>query len=581
MRRPLRWTAFASVLAFAATFIGFAPGARAEDRVPLSITILAVGGQPFQGGSNVGALATVCAAGPTCVDEQVLPIPASGVVEASLLPSYATSGGYGITITAYGGYVETHGLPYGPSSTTVQLQTIGQPTQLVATVSVDGVQQTHDAGGGGVFLCPMTGFTTGCVGPGQPGRQGQIVIMALDNTVHVALNSASDYNVRGLAFVNPGGTLVSDPATPVGRGSSNVSLNLNIVTLGTTYTGTVTRQGFEPPFPSNTLGVGACPQGTSYPTTCNQSIGNLRINLTGSDGVFALKLDASPTPWALAAFTIIDGAPVIGVERRILTSTSGTENLGAIRADISLPTATPSTTVDSPTGGSIGITTDGSSLVNVAALPVSSVLTPPPPNVELPFGVLSFTSPVPDVAACEAGGPPQTVEITLSFPGTPPGEWYKLRGGTWGPHPSTTNPDGSITLSITDGDVAGDDDGIVNCYVTDPGAWAVEPFDLLPPVSWGDDEVNTVRAGRTVPVKWFVAPGTDERVYGGVSWAPTSVGECAGDIAAVATVSGDVGELQDLGHGSWQVNTKTPPAGCWELTLLLAGEAHNATFRVR
>jgi hypothetical protein len=91
-----------------------------------------------------------------------------------------------------------------------------------------------------------------------------------------------------------------------------------------------------------------------------------------------------------------------------------------------------------------------------------------PPNVQFPHGLFDFT--------LAGGAGPVTVELTYPTP-LPAGTVYWKYGKTSANSPPTwyqfagaviSNDRMSITLTLTDG-ALGDDDGVVNGVITDPG----------------------------------------------------------------------------------------------------------------
>jgi hypothetical protein len=103
------------------------------------------------------------------------------------------------------------------------------------------------------------------------------------------------------------------------------------------------------------------------------------------------------------------------------------------------------------------------------------------------------------------------------------------------------------------------------------------------------DEVNSAKAGQTIPVKWHLAdadgnPVDDPATFDSVT-STASGGACSGlPSDAIETYTGESG-LQYLGDGNWQFNWKTPKsyAGqCRTMTLTLNdGTTRSAHFEFK
>lgn len=147
---------------------------------------------------------------------------------------------------------------------------------------------------------------------------------------------------------------------------------------------------------------------------------------------------------------------------------------------------------------------EGSKLADVSTTSVSDLATPPPAGVTLPNGLTSFT--LTDIAP----GSTQTVSVWI----WPRDEevvdaWAKYDSdtGTWSVLPADRFFDAinRVDITLTDGGI-GDDDGLVNGRITDPGGLAlVATGDSTPPTVTGRATTRPNGAGwykSNVRVDW-------------------------------------------------------------------------------
>jgi hypothetical protein len=493
-------------------------------------------------------------------------VPANGQIIAMLDPAVS----YSLEVIAYTHFRRSIALPTG-TAFSWDVPGVGQPRQFSGTVAVNGVPVGAGVGGGSACPIDENGGEP-CVAPGAgPGMVVRIAQTNSSGMFSMTLNSAARYNLRGYAVV---GELLVSPITDAPPGSTvAVSRDYDFISEGTTFQGTLSRTGFVT-FPSQIAGVGACLDGTVFPTTCT----NPRFVYTNSAGNYSLRLP--PGTWNIAGFVFIDGAPIIGsaVQQVVPSGISQTVLLN-INGDINTIAAS-STAVPAPDGsGSITVTTNGSSLANVAVVPSSAVLTDIPADVDLSYGVLSFTSPV------DSPGGTAIFDITFPRPLDPGVQWYKVRNGVWSAHPNVVLVDEyTLRISIVDGSPA-DDDGTANGYVTDPGYAGTPATEVLrafaAPIKMTG--TNVTKAKSSTPVKWELrrngAPVTDPAHFLGLSSAPGGPG-CGSDLGAPAYI--DPAGLTYV-KGLWKVTWKTPAIkGCYTLTLRVARQQPiSATFVVR
>jgi hypothetical protein len=166
--------------------------------------------------------------------------------------------------------------------------------------------------------------------------------------------------------------------------------------------------------------------------------------------------------------------------------------------------AAPEVTVQDAGGDDITVTAlGGAVLLNVATKSEAQILTPVPPGVQFTQGVQSFTADLPTGAS--------VATIRLHFDDVVPttAKWYKLHDGGWSVWPDMTRVDDhTIELRITDGAVPGDDDGIENGFVTDPGALGV-PIGNDPPSVTVPASVSVDAIGTNTVVVTYAASATD------------------------------------------------------------------------
>ncbi len=123
-------------------------------------------------------------------------------------------------------------------------------------------------------------------------------------------------------------------------------------------------------------------------------------------------------------------------------------------------------TVHTETGAVSFSTTSGSfsdySNIDVESIPQEWGL----PSAELPYGLFSFT-----ITSLPVGS---TVTVTISFPTDIPAgsQYWKVHDGDWILLPAefvgSNDGDNILTLTLTDGGI-GDDDGVANGEIVDPG----------------------------------------------------------------------------------------------------------------
>ncbi|RKX24500.1 MAG: hypothetical protein DRP47_11280, partial [Candidatus Zixiibacteriota bacterium] len=121
--------------------------------------------------------------------------------------------------------------------------------------------------------------------------------------------------------------------------------------------------------------------------------------------------------------------------------------------------------VESATGtGNVSFVTDAGTIEDLVAIDISTL--PNAPNLDFPHGLFSF-----NITGLSNGA---TVNVTINFPqdipttaqywkyNTSSGEWYQIPTGS-------NDGDNIITITLQDGGI-GDNDGVENGVISDPGA---------------------------------------------------------------------------------------------------------------
>ena len=357
------------------------------------------------------------------------------------------------------------------------------PTTRTITVhvTVNGVVEP----GAGIVAFPTS------VPPNQRnGSNGFYAEMTSLSDATITLNTTDDYIVYYTAdnitqffpftFAQFNGEFGYVPASTTSlQGGHDFNLD------GRTYIGQLTRTGFQT-FDFHTAGLGACPSPPLVPALRADGYCNgLRFTWADANGNYRLRLGqtalfpAVPVQsWNIAGFLFIDGRPVRGpfINDVVPPGKTAPNPQPIFSLDVD-PTPVPSAPPVGPAGHEVTVS-GASGVLNVASVPAST--TPVPSDVTFANGVVSFTSLVP------AGTTTTTVRLSF-FDGVPQNaNWYKLRDGVdqlgapchlcvWVAYTNVVHdPDGhTLIVTLHDGVAGEDDDGIVNGYVTDPGALGV------------------------------------------------------------------------------------------------------------
>lgn len=129
-----------------------------------------------------------------------------------------------------------------------------------------------------------------------------------------------------------------------------------------------------------------------------------------------------------------------------------------------------SSSVQSANGaGSVTFTTSSGGFSSLTTISQSSLSTQPPAG-SYPFGFFNWS-----VIGLSNGG---STTVSITYPSDPGTVYEKLIAGTWyaiTPSSKITNPDGSvtITLTLTDGTMGQDADQTANGQITDPGGMGI------------------------------------------------------------------------------------------------------------
>ncbi len=236
--------------------------------------------------------------------------------------------------------------------------------------------------------------------------------------------------------------------------------------------------------------------------------------------------------------------------------------------------------------GYVTIAAPGGTSLNAVSVTDAPASPPLPPGASLDAGVISFT-----LTGVQMGG---AVDIDLHLSGgTTATDYLKLQGGSW-----VTLPPGAfsvagnvITLHLVDGGV-GDDDGMADGVITDPGAparlapaWTLNGF--YRPVDMSGT-LNIVKGGSTVPLKFEVFAGptelTDTSVVKSLTQTKIACETSAPTDVIEVTTTGGTSLRYDTTDGQFIQNWKTPklPGNCYQVTMTTQdGSSLSALFKLK
>jgi Carboxypeptidase regulatory-like domain len=441
--------------------------------------------------------------------------------------------------------------------------------------------------------------------PGPPGPGSSCTGFTFTNAAGVYTRNLAPGTYNVAAFYGPSGFMTRADATVTVVAGQTTTQNLTLA-LGK-VSGSVLNAAGQP-IPG-TVGFGACPAPGTDPScpgvqfAIAGAAGNYTLRLrSGTYNVVGFTNNGGVVLSAATSITIATGeviscnvqmpsAPVCrGSDDDGVTDTveDAAPNGGDGNNDgtqdseqpnvTSLPNATDSqyVTLESP---------DGTTLADVSASAVP--LTPAPPaGATFPAGLLGF-----EVRGTSPGG---TAEVTLhTLPGSSPSGYFKLHDGVWLDFSSNASIAGdAVTLTLTDGAV-GDDDGLANGTIVDPGGPAVLPagFDFDGFFSPVDNlpTLNAVKAGQAVPVKFSL--GGDEGLDIFVADYPKSAEIPCESTALVdgveQTVTAGGSSLSydattDMYTYVWKTSKSWAAGSCRQLVLELSdGSVHRANFKLK
>ena len=269
-----------------------------------------------------------------------------------------------------------------------------------------------------------------------------------------------------------------------------------------------------------------------------QPIPAARVELAGVD-------NSGPQTVAVPAFTARDvtfsvvpcrsgTTTVTATVSAVVDSTSFVANGDPVTLRVASG-STCTSTLPTPTG-TLSMTTTAGRVAGMAAIPLAE-LPSPPPGMDLPYGAISFTIEDLDVGA--------SVTVRIIVPGPATG-YAKPTASGWALVPGVVRIANGVAVTLVDGGV-GDDDGLANGRIVDPGA-VVAPARAAPP----SDTTPTAAAATTTTTNnntTTIAPA----VATTVSATSTSVESLAMPLPTSSTVAsqpssprqpgGDVGRL--------------------------------------
>ena len=197
--------------------------------------------------------------------------------------------------------------------------------------------------------------------------------------------------------------------------------------------------------------------------------------------------------------------------------------------------------------GPAGSTFGAVAPVELATLPA------PPADFTLPDGIVGFT-----ISGIVAGS---SVPITIFTPNTAGTSGYaKFLGGAWVTLPASNVVIGtnSVTITLTDGGL-GDDDGVANGVIVDPGGIVAEP--LYRAVEF-DHDANPSTAPYLAIERNVRVGGLGDYDADGDGWAVVARSRNASESGAIASFV-----VRDLaGTPTPEVSIRTATLGCLTLT---------------
>jgi hypothetical protein len=264
-----------------------------------------------------------------------------------------------------------------------------------------------------------------------------------------------------------------------------------------------------------------------------QPIPAARVELAGVD-------NSGPQTVAVPAFTALD------VTFSVVPCRSGTTTVtAAVSAvvdstsfvangdPVTLRVASGSTCTSMlPTpAGTLSMTTTAGRVAGMAAIPLAE-LPSPPPGMDLPYGAISFTIEDLDVGA--------SVTVRIIVPGPATG-YAKPTASGWALVPGVVRIANGVAVTLVDGGV-GDDDGLANGRIVDPGA-VVAPAQAAPPTDTNPTTASNTNTNTTIaPAVATTVSATSTSVESLAMPLPTS-STVASQPSSPRRPGGDVGRL--------------------------------------
>jgi LPXTG-motif cell wall-anchored protein len=159
----------------------------------------------------------------------------------------------------------------------------------------------------------------------------------------------------------------------------------------------------------------------------------------------------------------------------------------------------------------------------MTAIPLTE-LPPPPPGMNLTYGAISFTIEDLDVGA--------SVTVRITTPGPATG-YAKPTASGWALVPGAITIGNGVAVTLVDGGI-GDDDGLANGRIVDPGA-VVAPAQIPPPT-------NSTPSTTVAPAVATTVPATSTSVASLAMPVPTS-STVASQPGGLPRTGGDAGRL--------------------------------------
>jgi hypothetical protein len=342
------------------------------------------------------------------------------------------------------------------------------------------------------FDQPVTGVDTADFAIGSMGVSGVSVasVTGSGTTYTVTVNTGSGSGTLRLDLVD-NDSIINGSSQPLGgSGAGNGNLVGEVYTIDKTAPTVTIEQAAAQADPVRSGPI-------HFTVTFSEAVTgftNTSVALAGTAGATAATVTGGPAVYDVAVAGMTRPGTVIATVTPGAVNSRGNQNTASTSSDNTV-TFTPASTEGVPGGGSTPVTasfTGGGAQCGFASaqfVPVTAAGTPPPAGMVFPYGLLEFVTVQCTPQGAESAA---TLTFTLTYPQPlPPGTQYmKYRASTneWYVLPGAVVDGPQIRFTLVDGGI-GDDDGVVNGSISDPGGPAfpasttTTPIPVMPP--WG------------------------------------------------------------------------------------------------